>query len=102
MMTIIILGYTGYVSSIWPSSPRVSCSSVVTASDHFMEGHRLDSCWGLFVPHITHDKHYILLPFNDLSGYISDFCVICYGICCDFQKHITPKLHQVSNLRDIV
>ena len=31
----------------WPSSPQVLCSSVVRASDHCMEDHRFNSCWGL-------------------------------------------------------
>ena len=35
--------------SIWPCSPRVShiCSSVVRASNWYLEGHGFDSCWGL-------------------------------------------------------
>ena len=36
-----------YKNSIWPCSPRVSHSSVVRASNRYLEGHGFDSRWGL-------------------------------------------------------
>ena len=39
--------YKNLQSSIWHCSPRVSHSSVVRASNRYLEGHRFDSRWGL-------------------------------------------------------
>ena len=36
-----------YEPSIWPCSPPVSHSSVVIASNRYLEGHGFDSSWGL-------------------------------------------------------
>ena len=36
-----------YEPSIWPCSPRVSHSSVVRASNRYLEGHGCNSRWGL-------------------------------------------------------
>ena len=45
---------------VWPSSPRVSRSLVVRASDRCREGHGFESCLGLrfFVSRSWQDEHY--------------------------------------------
>ena len=60
----------------WPSSPQVLRSSVVRASDHCMEDHRFNSCWGLrffLCPMLVICwSHFSFLKLNYLSFYCAN------------------------------